>query len=528
MKIRRIVFFTIIILVIVSLFSNVLGANNEYVLNVIEKSSEIKYLENNQGYVSKSIIESDSENGEVTIELKLSNIKKESTETKVYDNTEIFVLVSENLANNSDKLDQYSQYIERLVNNITQRNSNTKIGIIGIKGTISDSTINDDGTLSIGENDEGDVAGTEKNTEIVANFSRDVEELKSKLKQMNPEKTKYKTNLQAAIRLANKSYSQETNKILISLYDGVPDIAIGVKSMVEHGGTTGYNTAEEAVIGKHKKIVEYTRNDILNLKKSNISFIQLRPDDTSYDETWYNSKTGEKILDFDGSPYVKELYGTIDNPVYGKMYSLNDANLETIITQYIYEDIIKIIQTDINAVKIVDYFPEDITKNFDFSYVEEPTIGEVSDTIDPETKSITWNIEKLEGDTTATLRYKLKIKNINDTSLLNKIISTNEKVVLTYKDPDSREYTVTLDTSPKIKLTAKEMEEQPENPGNNEEKELPEEPKDITNKITNDPTVAPVRIPQTGASYFIITVMGIVGIIALISFIKNKQYKDIE
>ena len=36
----------------------------------------------------------------------------------------------------------------------------------------------------------------------------------------------------------------------------------------------------------------------------------------------------------------------------------------------------------------------------------------------------------------ATLKYKLKIKDMQNKNLLEKTISTNEKVVLTYKDMD--------------------------------------------------------------------------------------------
>ena len=67
----------------------------------------------------------------------------------------------------------------------------------------------------------------------------------------------------------------------------------------------------------------------------------LRPDDTSFDQTWTNADTGEIILELDGKPYVDDLYGSIDNPTYGKMYSLNNANLEQIVTDYIYNDVME-------------------------------------------------------------------------------------------------------------------------------------------------------------------------------------------
>lgn len=518
-KVCKIWYITLIAVIILSLFSSAFAANEKNVLNVVEGSSGIKYLENDQGYISKTIVDSNSDTGEVTIELKISNTKKETETSKIYDNTEIYILVPENLSNDSEKLATYTGYIEKLANNIFNKNSNTKIGIIGMKGTISDSTTDENGNMIWGENDEGEVKGTEENAEIVTELTNSVQTIKNGLNSMNTGKLKYHHNLQAAVRLANKSYSNETNKILISLYDGVPDIAIGVCKTTEYGGMfSEYRTPEEAVIGKHKEIVKNTKDEILKLKASNISFIQLRPDDTSYDETWYSLTTGEKMLDFDGSPYVQELYGTIENPVYGKMYSLNNETLENIVTKDIYKNIMEIIQTDINTVKVVDYFPGDIMENFTFSYVGDPSIGTVSGEIDEDNSTIEWNIETLKGNEVATLRYKLKIKDMDTAHLLNKTISTNEKVVLTYKDADNKDYTVTLENSPKIKL---EKKEQPNN-----DKEKPATGNTINTE--KDPTVAPGVLPKTGVSYGVVFSIIGVTLIAIFIFAKIREYKDIK
>ena len=70
--------------------SSVLATDLKTELNIVQKSSEKKYLENDQGYISKSIVDIDSDNGEVTIELKLSNTKK-VVEEKNY--TEVVLLM---------------------------------------------------------------------------------------------------------------------------------------------------------------------------------------------------------------------------------------------------------------------------------------------------------------------------------------------------------------------------------------------------------------------------------------------------
>lgn len=338
---------------------------------------------------------------------------------------------------------------------------------------------------------------------------------------MNSSKTRYYSNLQAAIKLANSTYSENTNKILISLYDGVPSVAIGVKSQVNTGWLSEYSTMEEAVKGKHEKISTYTRDEILKLKDSNISFILLRPDDTSYDERWYSSSTGEKVLDFDGSPYVKKLYGTIESPTYGKMYSFSDSTIDTIITENIYQDVKKLIQPDMCNVKLVDYFPKDITENFEFSYVGKPSTGAVSDKIDTKNNIIEWDIGILKGNEIATLRYKLKIKDLKNKKLLNKTIATNEKVILTYKDTAEKDYTVTLSSSPKIKLS--EVKETETNTvGKNEIGT------NTVGKNDKDSTTAKGILPKAGTIMTITFAIIGIALFSIIAYKKYSNYKDIK
>lgn len=511
---KKLCYIAIISILIITYTANVFATDLKTALNVVEQSSETKYLENEQGYISKTIVDSNPSAGEVTIELKLSNTKKETEKEKQnYENTEIYIIISENSANSQEKLDKTINNIENLAEKIIKANSKTKIGIVGIKGTISDIIVDENGKASWGDKDEGNIKGSEENAEIVVNLTDNVENIVSGIKKMNSAKEKYHLNLQSAIRLANKSYSKNANKILISLYDGVPDIAIGVKSMVEHGGFLAeYATTEEAVKGKHEKIVTYTKNEILKLKESNISFILLRPDDTSYNQTWYSEKTGEKTLDFDGSPYVQKLYGTNENPVYGKSYEFKDKNIDTIVRENIYEDVLELIQPDMTEVKIVDYFPEHITENFEFSYVGKPNIGTVSDSIDNKDKTISWDIGTLKGNEVATLIYKLKIKDMKNTELLNKIIATNEKVELTYKDIEDKDYKVILTSSPKIQLAEVKEGEKPNN----------------TNTQGKDNTVASGKIPQTGENIIIFTICTLVLAIGIFIYARYNKYKDIK
>lgn len=503
-----------IIFLLFSMFSNVLAVDFKTSLKSVKNSVE-KNLENDQGYISKTIVDLDKDKGEVTIELKLANEKKQINESQKYKDTEIYMIISEDIAKDSQKLSKYVDNIKTLSNKIFMANSKTKIGIIGITGPIRDSKETSDGKLILGDKDQSTVEGTIQNSEIVVSLTDNIDTIINGLKSMNASNTEYYNNLQAAIKLANKSYSDNVNKILISLYDNVPAVAVGVYAQTNYGGTNSeYKTIEEAVKGKHEKIANYTRDDILALKNSNISFILLRPDDTSYDETWYSVSTGEKLLDFDGSPYVKKLYGTVDKPTYGKMYNFNKENINDIITESIYKDVIELIESNISNAKLVDYFPKEIIDNFDFSYLGNPSIGDVSKDINKESNSIEWNINTLKADEIATLKYKLKIKDMKNKNLLNKVIPTNEKVILTYKDINSKDYTVDLSESPEIQL----IETKGESVGNNID----------TGKKKEDTTVAKGELPKAGLSITIIFGIFLIIILSIAIYCKYRTYKDVK
>jgi len=576
--------------VILGAFSSILATDLRTELKIVQQTAETKYLENDQGYITKSIIESDENTGEVVIDLGLSNITNITEDTKErHENTEILIMVSENIVNEEEKLNTYVSYIETLSTKVFEKSSNTKIGILGIKGTIFDGEEDENGNMIWGENDEGTVNGSEDNAEIILKPSSSSDEIKSSLQNMNSSKTKYRTNLQAAIRLANKSYSDNVNKILICLYDSVPNIAIGVHSQISYGGWfSEYATAEEAATAKHNQIANKTNSEILNLKSNNIDFILLRPDDTSYDQTYYNSATGEFSFKFDGSPYVQKIYGTLENPTYGKMYSLNNDNLEKVVTEYIYQDIMDEIRADIKSAVIKEYFSDEILENFDITFDDEGI-----DTIDLlNNKYVVWNIGDLAGNETASLKYTLKIKDMKNEGLLDKVLQTNEKTEMAYINDLGVETTISSTSSPKIKLseikeeltafvsydptttttgnvtatieTNKEVNEvegwtlsedgkilTKEYSANTtetvhlvdmdnmtkdvvikienivpEEPETPKEPETPVEPEDKDPTTTDKYIPDAGARA-IITIMLIVCIIGIIAFVKLRKFKDV-
>ena len=118
----------LVITLIILFISNIVNATEiKNKLEVITQTSKVNLDE--QGFISKTIISSDTNNGEVIIELKINNTKKEDDNSNFKD-TEVYLMVSENIANDEKVLEKNIKNIESLSNKIFQRNSNTKIGII--------------------------------------------------------------------------------------------------------------------------------------------------------------------------------------------------------------------------------------------------------------------------------------------------------------------------------------------------------------------------------------------------------------
>ena len=164
---------------------------------------------------------------------------------------------------------------------------------------------------------------------------------------------------------------------------------------------------------------------------------------------------------------AERVFGTSEEPTVGKFYYIPDTQIEKTVCETILEDMAPGNDSTLTNLKIYDYFPQEIVDNFNFSYVSRPTKGTISEDIDLQNNMIVWSIDKLEPGESATVSYKLTLKeNVND-NVINKILNTNTKVDIT---ADELENVISSDVSPKIRL------------------------------IKNTPDVAPTPIPQTGTT----------------------------
>lgn len=505
-RVTKVMSLAIIFFIIVTSISTVFAVDIQTELKTVQESSEIKYLENDGGKFSKKLINLNEKKGEATVELTVSNTSKNTSQTK-YENTEILAIFDENLVNDTANYEQYLNYLQMITAYVLPKNPNTKVGIIGMKGTIQ-SSVKKDESIVVGEDDEANVDGTEENAEIIAELTNDSTKLLSDFKKMNTDKKKYRSNYQAAIRLANKTFSKNVNKILISVYDSMPQISIGTRSHFEYGDNKVYKTAKESVEALYNKVVENTKGEILKLKDNDVDFIILEQENKEENETWYDDETKEKSFTINITEYREKIYGTEENPTYGSMYTMDISNMSKIVNEHLDLGTTEEKRADLKSVKIKEYFSDEILNNFDIE-VENDSI-DISKIKDD--KYFIWNIGTIEADKDVSIKYTLKIKDMKNKDLLNKEIATNEKTELIYVDSAEKEITALLESSPKIKL----VEITADNNINQKEDE------------TNDTTVAPGNLPNTGIKNMIIFSIIATISLSIYSHHKNRLYKDIK
>lgn len=293
------------------------------------------------------------------------------------------------------------------------------------------------GVVSFSTNSDTSKEGTSADAKLVSELTNNTENLISSVSSIQYDGPR--TNLDAGITLAKQYFTNSTDKshkYVIILSDGVPNVAIDYDK----------NYYSDDVISKTKSSLESLSNVSSNV------FVMLTGISNGEAIASPSTKTYNEI--------ISGIFGTASKPTIGKFYY------------------------------ITDYFSDEITNNFTFSYVKEPSIGKISSTIDKSTKSITWSIPELKSGKTAIVQYKLQLNENYDTNILNKTLNTNNKLDLTYTNYSNSTETKTSDITPKLKLTE------------------------------NLPTV----IPKAGSSIF----FGAIGIILIISLILGTKYIKIK
>lgn len=407
-KISLILFTFITLILLITNLS--LASYSTVTMTVVEEPvCTIELGENSQ--FEKRLIEKNLNNKEVTLQLQVTNNEKSLKPTGeimlVLDNSDSM----QNATSTGEiRKDLVFESAQALVSNLLEDNTQLQIGVV-----------------SFSTNTDMSKEATIEDASIVSSSSSDATELNNAIS--NIEANGPRTDLQAGLLLASQQFSEEdNNKYIIVLTDGVPNVAIGSNNPY-YSDTT----------------ITQTKEQLQTLEADGIQITTMLTgiDDESYVPNGTDKNFGE---------IIEEIFGTPENPTAGNFYYVTDDQIETTITENIYNDLLPVEQTLTNIV-IKDYFPEEIIDNFDFAYVSDANIGEISAEVDTYDNSITWTIPELASGQTATVQYTLKLKEDFDSSIVNKILDTNEKVDITYNDFDGTEQSKTSDVTPKLRLT---------------------------------------------------------------------------
>ena len=396
--------------------------------------------------LEKKLISKDLNNKEVTLQLKVSN-----NEARLKPTGEIMLVIdnSKSMLDTVDgtktREDLVIDSAKTLIKNLLEDNTKLKIGVVSFS---TNTDIAKEGTL--------------EDAKLISDLSNNAENLISSVS--NIEYNGPRTNLDSGIQLAKKYFTEETDnshKYMIILSDGVPNVAIDYDK----------NYYSDDAISKTKTSLQSLSNITKNV------FVMLTGITDGDQSTPTSPKTYNEI--------IKEIFGTEENPTIGKFYYIKDDKIEDTIKTNIYNDLVPIGQS-FTDIKVTDIFPKEIVDNFSFSYVKESNIGKISTSIDKTNNSITWTIPELKSGETAIVQYKLKLNTNYDNGIINKILNTNTKVDISYKDSSDITNTKSSDITPKIKLTE----------------------------------ILPVKIPKAGNTIF----FGGIGIIFVISVVFGTRY----
>ena len=406
---KKKIFITTLLLLI--LLVNVSFASYSTVtMTVVEEPICTIQLSDNSKF-EKKLISKDLQNKEVTLQLQVTNEEKSNKPTGeimlVLDNSDSMKLET---STGTVRKDLVFESAKTLVSNLLKDNKNLKIGVV-----------------SFSTNTDVSKEGTTEDAEVVSKLSNDSNALLNSISSI--EATGPRTDLEAGLEIASGEFTKtDNNEYMIVLTDGVPNVALN------------YNKVYYS-----DDVITKTKTKLEALKTANVDVITML---TGID----NPEQVPAGVTKSYNQIITEIFGTQENPTVGTFYYVTDDKVESTIKNDIYNSLVPEEKT-LKDIKVVDYFPKEIIDNFDFSYVSNANIGEISTTVDKTNNSITWNIPSLASGQTATVQYKLKLKENFDSNIVNKILNTNEKVDVTYTDLDNKSQAKTSDVFPKLKLT---------------------------------------------------------------------------
>lgn len=471
MKIKKIPFIILSLIFIFSMNSSVLASNNVATNSSnAQGTTSLEVVEDNVCTIEiedlsrfeKKITNFNAEEKSVTLTLSITNTKS-FEETR--DNAEIFLVIDNSTSmiradvNGKTRKESVIDAASTLVDKLFKSNPEANIGIVSFSSLDSSA---------------GETEGTIEDAKLMLNLSNSKDEVQKAITTLGDSKTGPRTNIEAGLTLAEQNFTdtEDMQRYIVLLTDGVPNNDIN--------GNFGTYSGEVAT---------RTKDKINSLQTAGVDIISamINLDSESIEPT-----TGRTYKDLS-----EEVFGTVENPTTSQYYYITDSEIEDTIVNKIYNDLVKRIDNTLKNITIKDYFPQEIIDNFNFEYTASPNIGKVSQSIDTEDNSITWNIELLSEGETAKLSYKLTLKDDYNKSIVDKILKTNTHVDITGEhNGNSKENS--SDVSPTIRVKYE------------------------------DDTIAPTKIPQTGSTAGIafISVASILAVVIITRIIYLKRKID--
>ena len=261
----------------------------------------------------KRLVSKDLTNKEVTLQLQVTN---EEVADKLTGEAMIVIDNSESMTeeiSGTTRRDLVFESAKTLVSNLLQDNTALNVGIV-----------------SFSSNSDTSKEGTLEDAFLISEMSNDVTTLTNAIS--NIQTNGARTDLDAGIQLATQYFTDNaTNKYMIVLTDGVPNIAVNYDG----------SYYSDDVISK-------TRQTLINTTNNGIQLFTML--------TGIADENFVPIGDKSYGEIISEVFGSQESPTAGNFYYVTDDMIEETITNTIYEDLIPTDKT-FTDFTIVDYFP---------------------------------------------------------------------------------------------------------------------------------------------------------------------------
>lgn len=260
-------------------------------------------------------------------------------------------------------------------------------------------------------------------------------------------KTDIEAGLEVSKNFLNSSSSGKLSNAtdyVVLFTDGVPNTSLG------HAVTSEEYMSSQQLAA--------TKSKIQALEAANIKVYSILVDisDTSY----CAASTDPAIQSLTYRDVAKRVFGESGASTGSATYFVTDSTLVAAIETLVYAALVPdpVETVDLTDVVITDIMPQNIVDNFNFQIISGTTsklddsgkviesttqtltpaniAGNITATINPTTRAITWTFDELPAQTQYTVTYRLSLKDNFDESILDIDLSTNEDVTIDYKEND--------------------------------------------------------------------------------------------